>query len=108
MNCTFGYISKISSLKMVTFLPWQLVIAVVNHSILQQGGLTFFAVKRFREGAGSAFAPSYDPDAVGSTPTPGYSAYPGAPDTQPDFPDDPFGGKPAPLAGQQDYQPPMY
>ncbi|XP_014671377.1 PREDICTED: synaptogyrin-2-like isoform X2 [Priapulus caudatus] len=88
----------------------QAAIAFSFFSIFTWAGLSFFAVKRFRDGVSSAFAPAYDPDSVGSAPAPGYSAYPGAADdnAQPGFPDDPFGGKPAPQLGQQDYQPPMY
>ena len=65
-----------------------------------QGGMTFFAVRRYREGNQETFATGYDQEQNASSP---YSSFPGS-DTGDPYQQPPFSGqKEAP-----DFQPPTY
>ncbi|XP_014664576.1 PREDICTED: synaptogyrin-1-like [Priapulus caudatus] len=68
-------------------------------SIFTWAGMTFFAVKRFREGVSATFMPGYDQDAWGTSPqqgaAPASSAYPGVGDSQTPYQEQPFGSRPA-------------
>ncbi|KAJ8318932.1 hypothetical protein KUTeg_004023 [Tegillarca granosa] len=78
----------------------QAAIAFSFFSILTWGGLTFFAVRRYREGGQDAFQSGYEPNQNVSSP---YSSFPGS-DTGDPYQQPPFSGqKEAP-----DYQQPTY
>ncbi|VDI62633.1 synaptogyrin-2-like [Mytilus edulis] len=77
----------------------QAAIAFSFFSIITWGGLTFFAVRRYREGVTETFQEGYNPEQNASSP---YSSFPGS-DTG-----DPYQ---APFGGQKEapeYQPPTY
>lgn len=65
-----------------------------------QGGLTFFAVRRYREGVSESFQEGYNPDQNASSP---YSSFPGS-DTGDPYQAPPFGGQ----KDVPEYQAPTY
>ncbi|XP_033739876.1 synaptogyrin-2-like [Pecten maximus] len=78
----------------------QAAIAFSFFSIASWGGLTFFAVRRYREGSQETFTQGYETEQNASSP---YSSFPGS-DTGDPYQQPPFSGqKEAP-----DFQPPTY
>lgn len=83
-------------------------IAFSFFSIFSWAGCSLFAFQRYRQGADTAFAPSYeaDPHAI-----PGaggmYTSYPGGPDMNEGYQEPPFSGEKIP-SGVSNFQAPAY
>ncbi|XP_046359609.1 synaptogyrin-2-like [Haliotis rufescens] len=78
----------------------QAAIAFSFFSIFSWGAITFFAVRRYRQGAQDAFTTGYDPDPNASSP---YSSFPGS-DTGDPYQQPPFSQQ----KEVPDYQAPTY
>lgn len=74
-------------------------------SIFTWAACAWFAYLRFRQGADSAFAPSYEADAS-SLPGAAYTSYPGGPDSDTGYQEAPFSSNQP--RGPGDYQAPAY
>ncbi|XP_075231120.1 synaptogyrin isoform X1 [Lycorma delicatula] len=74
-------------------------------SVFTWAGCAWFAYQRFRQGADSAFAPTYEAD-PSSLPGAAYTSYPGGPDTDAGYQEAPFSGNQP--RGNVDYQAPAY
>lgn len=82
-------------------------IAFSFFSIFTWGGCAYFAFLRFRQGADSAFAPSYEVDSGAMPGATAYSSYPGGADMgQGGYQDPPFGSQQG--KGNMDYSSPNY
>uniref|UniRef100_T1JEK9 MARVEL domain-containing protein n=1 Tax=Strigamia maritima TaxID=126957 RepID=T1JEK9_STRMM len=69
----------------------QAAIAFSFFSIFTWAGLCYFAFQRYRQGADSAFAPTYEADPAMMPGDAPYSSYPGGPDAGEGYQDPPFG-----------------